>query len=607
MAQQLARTVCAVLALMCSGCGGAGWEAPTAPGSVGPAGGTVSFGGGLVVLDFPPNAVTEYVTITIRDTTGPTGATVVSGTVFDIGPSLTFSVPVRVTIQYGSATLPAGVLQTELGLYRVVNDAWEKVATSTVDTANKTITAFIGGFSTYGILGAPVAAVTVTPATVSVLAGGTTTLSAAAEDAGGTALPNRTITWSTSFAFVATVSSGGVVTGVSAGAATITAAVVTENQSGTATVTVSVVPVALVTVSPAAAALVVGDTDTVRLTATTRDAANNVLTGRTVTWVSSNANVATVDGNGLVTGRSAGTDTITATSELISGRAVITVTTAPWIPYPNQPPGLTRFAELNFSGIPSLAGQAGTIDGNFVTSQSPATHIVVVQDANAPHSPSSVLQVDFEVGTQPGFTVATGYRSFTGWDLASELSNTEYSEFYESTWFKILSANFETQQVGVKVLGYWGVADNNQDPASGPGPVQLYAVMRNLHEGGPGTSIETRWPLDMYTQGVTSQYWPQNLNASKMIVAGQWHHFETYMKLNDIGSDNGIWRWWLDGVLIGEYTNVRFITGTRSSGFFGRKFQLVWGGQGGTARTRTDYVWFDHLYFSGVFLRNKVP
>jgi len=90
--------------------------------------------------------------------------------------------------------------------------------------------------------------------------------------------------------------------------------------------TVTNVPVASVTVSPAAVSLTVGQT--MQLAAVTKDAAGNVLTGRTVTWSSSNTSVATVSGTGLVTGLTAGTATITATSEGVAGTAAITVTTA---------------------------------------------------------------------------------------------------------------------------------------------------------------------------------------------------------------------------------------------------------------------------------------
>src|SRR5207249_1403422 len=70
---------------------------------------------------------------------------------------------------------------------------------------------------------------------------------------GGTALSGRTVTWASSNTSMATVSSSGLVKGVAAGTATITAT--SEGKAGTAAVTVALVPVATVVVSPAPATL----------------------------------------------------------------------------------------------------------------------------------------------------------------------------------------------------------------------------------------------------------------------------------------------------------------------------------------------------------------
>src|ERR1700704_6445842 len=77
--------------------------------------------------------------------------------------------------------------------------------------------------------------------------------------------------------------------------------------------------VASVTVSPPTIHIAVGQS--APLTATPRDQNGNPLSGRAVTWATSNAAVATVDGAGLVTGATAGSATITATSEGRSGTA----------------------------------------------------------------------------------------------------------------------------------------------------------------------------------------------------------------------------------------------------------------------------------------------
>jgi len=181
------------------------------------------------------------------------------------------------------------------------------------------------GTSTVTVTFVPVASVTVTPASASVQVGQTVQLTATPRDANGNALSGRAVTWSSTNTTVATVSGTGLARGATAGSATITAT--SEGQSGTSAVTVTVAPVATVTVSPAAAAIQPGQT--VQLTATTKDANGNILTGRTVTWVSNSNAAATVSSSGLVTGVATGTALITATSEGKSGGAAIAVGTPP--------------------------------------------------------------------------------------------------------------------------------------------------------------------------------------------------------------------------------------------------------------------------------------
>lgn len=82
-------------------------------------------------------------------------------------------------------------------------------------------------------------------------------------------------------------------------------------------------PVAAVTVRAAATTIGIGETTA--LTATTLDASGAVLTGRTVTFSTGAAGVASVTSAGVVTGVAAGAAVITATSEGKSGTVVITV------------------------------------------------------------------------------------------------------------------------------------------------------------------------------------------------------------------------------------------------------------------------------------------
>ena len=195
----------------------------------------------------------------------------------------------------------------------------------------------------------PVDTVVVSPATARVFVGGTAQLGATAQDSAGNPLSGRTVTWTSSDGGVARVNGSGLVTGVAAGTATITAT--SGGKSGSAAVTVVAVPVATVSVSPATASVAAGNS--VPLSATPKDSAGHPLSGRVVSWATSDAGVATVSTSGVVTGVAPGSATITATSEGKSGTAAVTVTAAP-------PPGTCVGACHYVDAATGNDGNAGT-------------------------------------------------------------------------------------------------------------------------------------------------------------------------------------------------------------------------------------------------------
>jgi uncharacterized protein YjdB len=177
------------------------------------------------------------------------------------------------------------------------------------------------GTSSITVTSVAVASVSVSPSSAGINAGTTRQLTATPKDASGNTLSGRVITWSTDNTAAATVNTSGLVRGVAAGTANITAHC--EGQTGSSAITVIVVPVASVTVSPATAAINVGATQ--QLTANPKDAGGNTLTGRTVTWASDNTAAATVSSSGLVSGVAAGSANVTATCEGKSGTSAVTV------------------------------------------------------------------------------------------------------------------------------------------------------------------------------------------------------------------------------------------------------------------------------------------
>jgi len=269
------------------------------------------------------------------------------------------------------------------------------IAGITVGTASITATSEgKSGSSTITVTQAPVATVAVSLAASSINAVQTTQATATLHDAQGRELIGRTIDWSSDNTAVATVSqTTGLVTAVSAGTANIIAT--SEGQSGNSALTVTPAPVDTVTVTPATVGLVIGITPTQQLTAVTKDAKGNTVTGRTVAWVSSNPSAATVNETGLVTAVGAGTTTITATSEGKTGTSSVTVSLAPvasvTVSTPTTPMVNGTTQQLTAE---TKDANHNVLTGRIVTWASSNTAVLTV---SASGSPATVTAVD--VGT----------------------------------------------------------------------------------------------------------------------------------------------------------------------------------------------------------------
>jgi hypothetical protein len=215
------------------------------------------------------------------------------------------------------------------------------------------------------------------------IVGQTAQLSATPRDAKGNALTGRTIAWTTSSATIATVTTGGLVTGVSPGTVTISATI--DGKLGSKTLTVVPVPAATVSVTLAAGTVQMGQTT--QATAVVRDLAGNALTGRTVSWSTSAPSIASVSDAGVVTGLAPGAATITATAEGKSGSAQVTITAG----NPADAPQIT-----SITPSPMVEGQPATITGTKFGA-SPVDNVVRVGGVAAAVTAATPTSIQFVV------------------------------------------------------------------------------------------------------------------------------------------------------------------------------------------------------------------
>ena len=202
------------------------------------------------------------------------------------------------------------------------------------------------------------------------------------------------VAWSSSDDSIATVSSDGTVTGVAAGSVTITGTI--GDASASVTITVSADPVSpeSITVTIDNASIAIGGTATA--TAVVSPAAAD----QSVTWSSSDTNIATIDENGLITGVAVGTATITATSTVegtsVSGNATINVCN--WVSYAYD------FSSLTENGTSLTADTALTLfnktyTGNDSSPISSVTDISSVYSGNGSGGAFSSVKTLLKFGT----------------------------------------------------------------------------------------------------------------------------------------------------------------------------------------------------------------
>jgi hypothetical protein len=329
-------------------------------------------------------------------------------------------------------------------------------------------------------------------------------------------------------------------------------------------------------VSPATTTLRVAQT--VQLAATLTDAAGAILTGRTVTWGSSNPAVATVQyGTGLVTGGGVGSATITATSGGRSGTATITVTAS-------SGGGVVLFQE-------SFADNAFAARGWYDNTAMAVT--------TAQHAPQSVaaLEAHFPAGA-----------STPTWGNAARHLFTPTPTLYVSYWVKY-SDNWvgsgqlaHPHEFGVlsNLDGDWDGPTNNwmmlylehnyqnggiprlalQDNRAintsyGPLPFNLIGLTENRSTGGCNGVFETGLLAECYNN--PPWYNDKKIDAAQIAFQstpgtgykGNWNHVEAYFQINSIvggvAQADGVMQYWFNGTLMIDRHDILFRTGARST------------------------------------------
>jgi hypothetical protein len=237
--------------------------------------------------------------------------------------------------------------------------------------------------------------------------------------------------------------------------------------------------------------------------------------------------------------------------------------------WPNEPPGSTALLDCAFDTL-DCGGQLLNVYNSGD----------VVEDGSAPGSPPLVGRASlFYPQTQGG--IALVY-----------LKRAPLREMYVGFWFKV---NKEWQQNsvgtnkiffvrtaadlqgGTQTNGYWGVHGYGN-------PMQL------VWSHGTGTQDNSH----ACASDLGLMCFP-NVGGGN-IFYGKWHRIEAYVRASNCQTcRNGIVRWWVDGQLAGNYTNLNYGTKVVNEWVWAQ----TWDGHGNAlGRTADVHQYIDQLHIS---------
>ena len=232
--------------------------------------------------------------------------------------------------------------------------------------------------------------------------------------------------------------------------------------------------------------------------------------------------------------------------------------------WPNEPADAILITDFPMSG---LVGSGWNVSFN--------SSCFVASDATAPLSPSSIIEHRYPVGFVAGEAPCIHFYTYAG-----------KKKLYIGFWIKI-SNPWQSHPSGNKMVY---IGKDNLSPLQTifigmlAGKLWIQLVMPGINNSH----------LDNSDGDVVG---PRNIHPNvnnPTVTLGVWHRIEALLQHStNTTSQDGIVRWWIDGIQGRESTNVNFST----SSWVQTEVASVWGGVGGT-KSELDTFLYDHIHLS---------
>ena len=274
------------------------------------------------------------ITATVGGVSGSATLTVLPPTLLGISIApFNPSLPIGLTLQFTATGTYSDGSQQDL----TNSVTWSADFCATITSGGLATGASIASCTIYAALGslqatttltvtsAVLTSISVTPSNPAIANGTTAQFTATGIYSDGTQNIASGVTWTSATPSVATITAGGLATGVGPGSSVITATL--GSVTGSTTLTVTSAQLVSLAVSPAGVTLAANGVRQFSATGTFNDATTQNMT-QSVTWGTTASGVATINAAGLATGVGAGSTTVTATFGAITGSSSLTVTRA---------------------------------------------------------------------------------------------------------------------------------------------------------------------------------------------------------------------------------------------------------------------------------------
>jgi hypothetical protein len=148
------------------------------------------------------------------------------------------------------------------------------------------------------------------------------------------------------------------------------------------------------------------------------------------------------------------------------------------------------------------------------------------------------------------------------------------SEMWGEFWYKF-SPGFEYNGIVNKIVYF--------NPSN-----TMAACIQN------GGSVPAGPQLTPQGPNITNYYSNKGSGDFAVFPTGVWHKYKSYWKMNSHGNYDGVWRVWIDDVLVAEHTKVYYAHNNETISSV--SFAVIWGGMSGYIE-KEQYLYIADIYF----------